>query len=345
MTKNNDVLDAFKFIAALSVVGIHTFPSKSILGSDLKILARFSVPFFFIVSGYFLFKKISFREKEKDKKILFNYIKRILKVYLSWLIFYIPFFIVSIMNFVKGEMDLRGKISFILSILLGYVPRIGVSWYLIALVMSVFIIYYIRSYFGEKVLLTIGIVSFLIGVFTSTYGKWYFDIEWIKQVPFYGSISFSIISTICYVIIGYFLANYVFEKPLNNLFLVLGIVIFSYVGLKEVKFAQQLGVFYDAQNYFTLPIVAVLVVILSFNLENIRIPGSDFLRKSSIIIYLAQNPIKYLLFYAASQLGIQKLTYDNFKTYVVQVFLLIVFSYIIIKLSELRQFYWLKNLS
>ncbi|EGO8469402.1 racemase, partial [Enterococcus faecalis] len=56
MTKNNDVLDAFKFIAALSVVGIHTFPSKSILGSDLKILARFSVPFFFIVSGYFLFK-------------------------------------------------------------------------------------------------------------------------------------------------------------------------------------------------------------------------------------------------------------------------------------------------
>ncbi|WP_338361677.1 hypothetical protein [Enterococcus faecalis] len=111
-----------------------------------------------------------------------------------------------------------------------------------------------------------------------------------------------------------------------------------------MKFAQQLGVFYDAQNYFTLPIVAVLVVILSFNLENIRIPGSDFLRKSSIIIYLAQNPIKYLLFYAASQLGIQKLTYDNFKTYIVQVFLLIVFSYIIIKLSELRQFYWLKNL-
>ena len=112
MTKNNDVLDAFKFIAALSVVGIHTFPSKSILGSDLKILARFSVPFFFIVSGYFLFKKISFREKEKDKKILFNYIKRILKVYLSWLIFYIPFFIVSIMNFVKGEMDLRGNIIY-----------------------------------------------------------------------------------------------------------------------------------------------------------------------------------------------------------------------------------------
>ncbi|WP_252448917.1 acyltransferase family protein [Enterococcus faecalis] len=68
MTKNNDVLDAFKFIAALSVVGIHTFPSKSILGSDLKILARFSVPFFFIVSGYFLFKKFLLEKKKKIKK-------------------------------------------------------------------------------------------------------------------------------------------------------------------------------------------------------------------------------------------------------------------------------------
>ena len=139
-------------------------------------------------------------------------------------------------------MDLRGKISFILSILLGYVPRIGVSWYLIALVMSVFIIYYIRSYFGEKVLLTIGIVSFLIGVFTSTYGKWYFDIEWIKQVPFMVLYLFDdFYDLLCDYRL--FLANYVFEKPLNNLFLVLGIVIFSYVGLKEVKFAQQLGVF------------------------------------------------------------------------------------------------------
>ncbi|NSS73813.1 racemase, partial [Enterococcus faecalis] len=86
-----------------------------------------------------------------------------------------------------------------------------------------------------------------------------------------------------------------------------------------MKFAQQLGVFYDAQNYFTLPIVAVLVVILCFNLENIRIPGSDFLRKSSIIIYLVQNPIKYLLFYAPFLLGLPQLTYDNFKTYFVQV--------------------------
>lgn len=143
MIKNNDVLDVFKFIVVLSVVGIYIFFFKFILGSDLKILVCFFVLFFFIVFGYFLFKKIFFREKEKDKKILFNYIKRILKVYFLWLIFYIFFFIVFIMNFVKGEMDLRGKILFILSILLGYVFRIGVFWYLIVLVMSVFIIYYI----------------------------------------------------------------------------------------------------------------------------------------------------------------------------------------------------------
>lgn len=68
MTKNNDVLDAFKFIAALSVVGIHTFPSKSILGSDLKILARFSVPFFSQYLDIFCLKKFLLEKKKKIKK-------------------------------------------------------------------------------------------------------------------------------------------------------------------------------------------------------------------------------------------------------------------------------------
>ena len=97
----------------------------------------------------------------------------------------------------------------------------------------------------------------------------------------------------------------------------------------------------DKLNQFLFYLELILLVLSLFFRKNIVI---NILFYISIIIYLAQNPIKYLLFYAASQLGIQKLTYDNFKTYVVQVFLLIVFSYIIIKLSELRQFYWLKNL-
>ena len=100
-------------------------------------------------------------------------------------------------------MDLRGKISFILSILLGYVPRIGVSWYLIALVMSVFIIYYIRSYFGEKVLLTIGIVSFLIEYLLLLMVSGTLTLNGLNKCLLWFYI-FSMISTICYVIIGYF---------------------------------------------------------------------------------------------------------------------------------------------
>ena len=139
-------------------------------------------------------------------------------------------------------MDLRGKISFILSILLGYVPRIGVSWYLIALVMSVFIIYYIRSYFGEKVLLTIGIVSFLIEYLLLLMVSGTLTLNGLNKCLLWFYIFFDdFYDLLCDYRL--FLANYVFEKPLNNLFLVLGIVIFSYVGLKEVKFAQQLGVF------------------------------------------------------------------------------------------------------
>lgn len=51
----NKVLDAAKAIAAYSVVLLHVpFPGKT--GEVVNALARFAVPFFFMVSGYFCFK-------------------------------------------------------------------------------------------------------------------------------------------------------------------------------------------------------------------------------------------------------------------------------------------------
>lgn len=61
----NKVLDAAKAIAAYSVVLLHVpFPGKT--GEVVNALARFAVPFFFMVSGYFCFKA---REEDILKKM------------------------------------------------------------------------------------------------------------------------------------------------------------------------------------------------------------------------------------------------------------------------------------
>ena len=60
MKKRPAALDGFRMFAALLVVCIHTSPLAS-LNADAdfwltRVLARVGVPFFFLVSGYFLAK-------------------------------------------------------------------------------------------------------------------------------------------------------------------------------------------------------------------------------------------------------------------------------------------------
>lgn len=61
----NKVLDAAKAIAAYSIVLLHIrFPGKT--GELINALARFAVPFFFLISGYYCFKS---REEDVLKKM------------------------------------------------------------------------------------------------------------------------------------------------------------------------------------------------------------------------------------------------------------------------------------
>ena len=65
-------LDAFRLIAAILVIAIHTSPLSDISSAAdfilTRIIARIAVPFFFMTSGFFLFKDGP--DKEKLKKFL-----------------------------------------------------------------------------------------------------------------------------------------------------------------------------------------------------------------------------------------------------------------------------------
>lgn len=83
--KNNNLLDIFKFVASLLIVGSHCLP---IFHTEIfnyyygQWFFRFCVPFFFITTGYF------FETMNNNKKI--NFIKHVLKLYLICTIIYFP---------------------------------------------------------------------------------------------------------------------------------------------------------------------------------------------------------------------------------------------------------------
>ena len=63
--KQYNLLDALKIVAAFFVVCIHVhFPGD--LGRCVIAVARFAVPFFFMVSGFFLGNKMRYPYHEKS---------------------------------------------------------------------------------------------------------------------------------------------------------------------------------------------------------------------------------------------------------------------------------------
>ena len=107
-TKEFCGIDIVKFLCALLVISLHligyAFSNMAVDGKvptgsgNLTMLfisplyfsiARVAVPFFFISSSYFLFKKIK-EHPEDRKKIIKQYCFRVLALYSFWLVVSIP---------------------------------------------------------------------------------------------------------------------------------------------------------------------------------------------------------------------------------------------------------------
>ncbi|WP_407269099.1 serine racemase VanT catalytic subunit [Radiobacillus sp. PE A8.2] len=92
MKKTNRVgmLDQFRLISALLIVAIHTSPLISYSASAdfilTCIIGRVAVPFFIMVTGYFMYSHI----KNGDKQYLVSFCKKIAVIYLISIILYLP---------------------------------------------------------------------------------------------------------------------------------------------------------------------------------------------------------------------------------------------------------------
>ena len=95
MTDNRKLgsLDYFKLFAAFLVVAIHTSPLSSFSGNAdfifTRILARMAVPFFLMVTGYFLLPQYFF-ERTKDFRPLMGFVKKTMFLYAAAILIYLP---------------------------------------------------------------------------------------------------------------------------------------------------------------------------------------------------------------------------------------------------------------
>lgn len=198
-------VDVVRVIAILAVIAIHTTPFETEgaplgtafdLATQVNLLARFAVPFFFVVSGFFWGTKIhgGNRIAESSKKMS----KRILTIFGAWsLIYLLPFNPATIAE--QGSFGFVKIVYWNLSSIANDPIRFlfqGSSvhlWFLIGLLCCVAISAVLVAYNRVNLLIGLSIVLYAIGLFGKAYSDTPLGIHVdfnTRNGPFFGLVFF-----------------------------------------------------------------------------------------------------------------------------------------------------------
>lgn len=161
-------LDIMKFVMAIVVVAVHARPEMAINSSVVRqiidAIYSLAVPFFFMASGFLLFRKISLPLTEEGEQRIKSYLARICRLYLVWTIIYLPLTIYGF--YIDGLSPIKAGVVFLRNILLvGENYMSWPLWYLLALIVSVGIIYgLLKLKVSKNLIVVCGICMALIGV-------------------------------------------------------------------------------------------------------------------------------------------------------------------------------------
>lgn len=163
MTQRNQTIDLSKFIFSLFIIGIHAQIFKNSLPAAYYTITmgvfRIAVPFFFVVSGYYFYKRI------QDKKPLKPYFMKLLKAFVIFeiieIIIFSPFFFMYFQNIVF-------YIWKIISTGLG-----GAYWYLSSLILSLLLM--IPLWKRKKIMpcFIIGLILYVICMTNDSYSQFF----------------------------------------------------------------------------------------------------------------------------------------------------------------------------
>lgn len=158
-------LDYFRIIAAFLIVAIHTSPLSSMSETAdfvlTRIIARVAVPFFFMVTGFFLFPQY-IRTNTTDKDNIKKFFIKTCKLYGITILLYLPINIYA-GYFNNSELFLKLLKDVVFNGTLYHL------WYLPASIMGVGVVYILTQKLKNKSVLIIVSALYMIGLFGDSY--------------------------------------------------------------------------------------------------------------------------------------------------------------------------------
>nr|WP_102711229.1 acyltransferase family protein [Paenibacillus castaneae] len=158
-------IDRMKFIAALLVIANHTGPllqyneyADFLLSG---VISRIAVPFFFMASGFFFFRKLT-GDKAADRRALLRYSKNVGWLYGISILIYLPLNVYT--GYFTEDFSLS---SFIKDIVFN--GTLYHLWYLPALLIGLFIVYFLYEKSSLTFMLLCAALLYIIGLLGDSY--------------------------------------------------------------------------------------------------------------------------------------------------------------------------------
>lgn len=340
--KTYDAIDIAKLISALLVVSIHTFPFLDINENAnfvlVSIIARLAVPFFFITSGYFFFRKIDFHKKWNDEENIQkwkHYVWRLLKLYIIWSIIYLPYN--AVLLYSKG---------FVWTDIIRYIRDFLFTgsfyhlWFLPALIFAVSMVYFLIFKIGMKKTLLISFILYIIGMLGNIYQPLINMIPGVSSVfhmymQIFGTTRNGLFFGMIFIALGCYVARYKVVMEANQLSLYTGIGIILLV--IECVTLKINGLIQDLSSMYLMLIPCVLFIfirLLRVKMKH-RVMYGTF-RVLSLLIYVSHMLFAQVFIWIMPEM-------NSFLFYVLTIGCSFLFSYLIYHLSKhytlLKQLY------
>ena len=327
MKENRISIDKFKILAAILIIAIHTYPFTSINENFefifTHILCRIGVPFFLMVTGYFVITKAI-----KDKDELIKYTIKILKIYAICIVLYFP------VNIYAGKLKEFSTIG-------GMLKEILINgtfyhlWYFPALILGLWITYFIITKTKNKQGLFICIILYLIGLFGDSY---YGLSEKVVYIKYIYNVIFNIFEYTrnglffvpIFLYLGYMMKNdtWKISKSQNIIFILISLILMIFEGLILHHFKLQR---HDSMYIMLIPtMIGIFNLVVKNNNQNNKI-----LRNISTTIYI-MHPIFIIVVRGISKvLHLRNIMINNSVIhYILVVVSTVIFSLCFEKLRE-----------
>lgn len=314
----NGAIDIAKFVLEILVIGIHTEPFgfNFLLDKGFGICTRLCVPFFFITSAYFFWR---------NTKAINQFLKRILLLYVIWSIIYLPF-------------DLKELSQMTFSQILRWFFWNGNEhglWYLWGTVIGFGIVHFLLKFFEPKHVLVISLFLLFAGTLKSTYSTAVNQIFGIRLMNHLGSRN-GLFYGLAYIALGMTIAKsatkgfFRSRKGLYAGFVISMLLLAVESYLFVIVFKADSTILWMSvfpSTYFLFEILLNSKIRLNKTL-------SHTIRKMSTLMYVSQH----LFIHPLSRVT------TNMLLFIITVLATILLSFIVLKLSEMKQFRFLQYL-